>query len=163
MLTLPRIVERAAQPYVAIRQRVTIPFGPVIERVIPQLLGSVEREGIQSVGPVFFKYNIVAMPDLEIDFGVPVAAPVDGDGQLLGRLLPAGRYAEVTYWGHYDNLIEVNAVLIGWARQTGIAWDSAERPDGEHFTARVESYANSPDEEPDPDKWETTVAIKVKD
>lgn len=162
MLTLPRIVERPAQPYVAIRQRVTIPFGEVIGPIMGQLFGSLNAQAIQATGPVFFKHNIVAMPDLDMDFGVPVAAAVVASAPLVSGVLPAGRYAEVTYWGHYDNLIEVNAILIGWARQTGLVWDVTEGPDGDHFAARMEIYPNGPDDEPDPNKWETTVAIKLK-
>lgn len=163
MLTLPRIVERAAQPYVAIRQRVTIPFGEAIGPIMGQLFGSIEQQSIQATGPVFFKHNIVAMPDLEMDFGVPVAAAVTATAPLVSGVLPAGRYAELTYWGHYDNLMDVNAVLIGWAKQTGLAWDVTEGPDGDHFASRLEIYPNGPDDEPDPDRWETTVTIKLKD
>ncbi len=163
MLTLPKIVERAAQPYVAIRQRVTIPFGEAIGPIMGELFETINAKGIQTVGPAFFKYNIINMPELEIEFGAPVASPVAGDRRLISGTLPAGRYAELTYLGHYDNLMDVNAVLIGWAKQREIAWDSTEAPDGEHFAARLEIYPNSPEEEPNPDKWETTVAIKVKD
>lgn len=163
MLTLPTIVERAAQPYVAIRKRVTIPFDAVIGATMDAMFAAVKAKGLQPVGPAFFKYNIVNMPDLEIDFGVPVAAPVASDGQLIGGTLPAGRYAQTTYWGHYDNLMDVNALLIGWAREKGIAWDAATGSDGDHFAARFEIYPNSPEEEPDPDKWETTVAIKIRE
>jgi hypothetical protein len=59
--------------------------------------------------------------------------------------------------------MEVNALMIGWAREKGIAWDATDEPDGDHFAARMEIYHNSPDEEPDPEKWETTLRIKVKD
>ncbi|WP_055049028.1 GyrI-like domain-containing protein [Devosia sp. A16] len=163
MLTLPVIVERAEQPYVAIRRRVTIPFGEAIGPIMGQLFGAIDSQSIQASGPVFFKYNIVAMPELEIEFAVPTATKLPVASPLLSGVLPAGRYAQLTYWGHYDNLIEANAVLIGWARHKGIAWDATEAPDGDHFAARVEIYPNGPDDEPDPDKWETTVAIKVRD
>lgn len=163
MLTLPKVVERPAQPFVAVRRRVTIPFGEAIGPAMGELFEAMNAKGIQPAGPVFFKYNIVAMPDLEIDFAVQVAAPVANDGSLVTGVLPAGRFAELTYFGHYDNLIDANAVLIGWARLKAIAWDATEQPDGDHFAARIETYHNSPDEEPDPNKWETTVSIKVRD
>ncbi|OEO31254.1 hypothetical protein VW23_017135 [Devosia insulae DS-56] len=163
MLTLPTIVERAAQPYVAIRKRVTIPFDAVIGPTMDAMFAAVKAKALQPVGPAFFKYNIVNMPDLEIEFGVPVGTQVASDGQLIGGTLPAGRYAQTTYWGHYDNLMDVNAILIGWAKEKGLAWDAIAGNDGDHFAARLEIYPNSPDEEPDPDKWETTVAIKIRD
>ena len=163
MLTLPKIVERPAQPYVAIRQRVTIPFGDAIGPIMQSLFDAVKEQGIEPAGPVHHQHNIVAMPDLEMDFAVPVAGVVAATAPLVSGVLPAGRYAEMTYWGHYDNLLDVNAVLIGWAKHCGIVWDSTHAPDGEHFAARVEIYPNGPDDEPDPEKWETTLAIKIRD
>ncbi len=163
MLTLPAIVERPSQPYVAIRERVTIPFGPVVDRVMPELFATLKARGIAPAGPVFFKYNLVAMPDLEMEFGVPVATAVGAAGRLVAGMLPGGRYAQLTYWGHYDHLMDANAVLIGWAKEVGLVWDSVATADGERFASRFEMYPNSPDEEPDPSKWETTVAIKLRD
>ena len=163
MLTLPKLVARPAQPYVAIREKVVIPFNDAVDRVMPELFGTLKRKGIEGAGPVFFKYNIIKMPELEVEFAVPVATLVATDGRLVAGVLPAGRYAEVTYWGPYDKLMDVNAVLIGWARQCGIEWDVKEASDGDHFAARFEIYHNDPSEEPDPNKWETTVAIKVRD
>jgi len=148
---------------VAIRKRVTIPFDAVIGATMDAMFAAVKAKSLEAVGPAFFKYNIVNMPDLEIEFGVPVAAAPASDRQLVSGTLPAGRYAQTTYWGHYDNLMDVNAILIGWAREKGIVWDATTASDGDHFAARFEIYPNSPEEEPDPNKWETTVAIKIKD
>lgn len=161
MLTLPRIVDRPAQPYLAIRERVTMPFGETVGKVLPELFGTLAARGIAPTGPLFFKYNVVAMPDLEIEFGVPVAAPSVDEGRLVAGVLPAGRYAELTYRGHYDNLIDANAALISWAQQRGHSWDSTIEADGEHFAARLEIYTTDPDQVPDPENWETIVAIKV--
>ena len=163
MLTLPRINERSAQPYVAIREAVVLPFDDRIPPIMEELFQTLESMGVQPSGPVFFKHDIVKMPELVIEFGVPVATPIAAQGRLVAGMLPGGRFAETTYFGHYDNLMDVNAVLIGWARHTGLRWDSTEEPDGEHFAARLEIYHNSPEEEPDPEKWETTVSIKIAD
>ncbi|WP_374624642.1 GyrI-like domain-containing protein [Devosia sp.] len=163
MLTLPRTTERAAQPFVAVRRTVRIPFDADIAPAMAELFDVLRQKGIEPSGPVFFKYNIIRMPELEIDFAVPVAASVIDAGSLVSGILPPGRYAELTYWGHYDNLMDANAVLIGWAKEKGIAWDAHEAADGDHFACRMEIYPNGPDDEPDPAKWETTVAIKVKD
>lgn len=159
----PRIVERAAQPYAAVRRQVVMPFGGAIDEAMGTLFGGLEARGIQPAGAVFFKYNIVRMPELEIEFGVELAAPFAATGDLVGGTLPAGRYAELTYLGHYDHLIEANGALIDWARTEGLAFDMEARPDGDHFASRVEFYLNSPGEEPDPDKWRTVVAIKLRD
>ncbi len=163
MLTLPRIIEQPARHYVAVRRRVTMPFDADIGPAMGALFGALATCNIRTTGPIFFQYNLVAMPDLEIDFGAPVAEPVAAGGDLIAGVLPAGRYAETTYFGHYDNLMDVNAILIGWAKQKGIVWDATVGPDGDRFAARMEIYHNSPDEEPDTSRWQTTLMIKVRD
>lgn len=159
----PRIAERAAQPYVAVRRRVTIPFDDIVPQVLEALFGAMKAQGIEPDGPVIFKHNFINMPDLEMDFGVPVAVPATVRGGLVSGMLPAGRYAELTALGHYDDLIEANGALIDWARNSGLAFDVREAPEGDYFTARMEIYLNDPNEEPDPDKWETVVSIKLRD
>lgn len=163
MLTLPTIVERVAQPYVAIREQVSIPFEATIDRVMPELMERAKALGIEEPGPVFFKYNIIRMPELQVEFGVPTTQPLAGDDRLLSGVLPAGRYVSLTYWGHYDNLIEVTALLIGWAKQKGLEWDAETLADGDHFACRLETYTNDPSEEPDPAKWETVLEFKLRD
>jgi hypothetical protein len=46
MLTLPRIVERGPQPYVAIREQVTIPFNAAIDRAYGELFGWLDANGV---------------------------------------------------------------------------------------------------------------------
>ncbi len=80
----------------------------------------------------------------------------------MSGVLPAGRYAEITYFGPYDELVTVNGVLIGWAWQAGLVLDAQEDADGERFASRLEVYHSGPEDEPDPQKWQTTVTIKLK-
>lgn len=163
MLTLPRIVERDAQPYVAIRREVTLPFEAVIREVVPAIFGWLGAHGVAPAGPLFFNYRVVDMPRLEVEFGVPTQALVEGDDQVVAGMLPGGRYATLTYWGHYENLMDANAVLVGWAKQRGIAWDSRQTPRGDEFACRLEIYETDPEAEPDPEKWETVLAFKIAD
>jgi len=161
MLTLPTIIDRAAQPYIAIREKVTIPFNDAVDRVFGELFAWLSTKGIAPAGPAFMKYDLIDMPRLEIEFGVPLKTAVAGEGKLVPGTLPAGRYAESTYWGHYSNLMDFNAVMIGWAKEKGIRWDSKVAPEGEQFACRMEIYVTDPREEPDPEKWETQLVIKV--
>jgi effector-binding domain-containing protein len=163
MLTLPKIVERAAQPYFAIKQQVTIPFGETIGKIMPELDAWIAAHKVTTSGAPFFKYNVVKMPELEIEFGFPVAMPVAGDSRAMAGVLPAGRYASLTYWGPYDDLMEVTTMLIGWARQKELRWDARESPNGEIFASRLEIYHTDPMTEPDPQKWETELLFKLAD
>jgi effector-binding domain-containing protein len=101
------------------------------------------------------------MPEPELEFGVPTATPVAADGRVLAGVRPAGRYATVSYWGGYENLMDVNAVLIGWAREKSLKWDAVEAPAGDRYASRLEIYETDPKQEPDPARWKTEVAIKL--
>ena len=163
MIEGPTIVERAAEPYAGIRRRVTLPFDDVIPGIMQDLEAALSAHGLVPAGPVFFKHDVIDMPYLEMTFGVPLAAPAAPSGELVTGVLPAGRYGEVTYWGHYDGLMDANRDLIEWARANHITWDCEEKPDGDHFASRMEIYFNSPEEEPDPDKLKTIVTIRIAD
>lgn len=162
MLTLPKVVERPASPYVAVKAQVTLPFDDEIPAILGRLFSYLRQNRLEGTGQVFFKHNVVDMPHIEMEFGVPVEQVVEVPEGFVSGVLPAGRYAEITYFGPYDDLITVNAVLIGWARLAGLVFDSRQQADGEWFAHRTEICHNSP-EEPDPQKWQTTVAIKLKE
>ncbi|APH71083.1 GyrI-like domain-containing protein [Aquibium oceanicum] len=163
MLTLPSIVERPAVPFLALRRNVALPFDDEIPEIMDELFSALRACHASPAGPVFFKHNIVDMPALEMDFGVPVDSPPPAAGPLEAGILPAGRYAEITYLGAYDDLVTVNGVLIAWALRAGLVFDSVRKSDGEHFASRLEIYHNGLEEEADPSNWKTTVSIKLKD
>ncbi|MEY9199951.1 effector-binding domain-containing protein [Sinorhizobium fredii] len=162
MLTLPTIVERAAVSYVAVKKQVALPFDNEVPAILSELFAFVAMHQLEA-GAVFFKHNVIVMPEIEMEFAVPVDRLVRGQGSIVSGTLPAGRYAEVTYFGPYDDLLTVNGVLIGWALHAGIVFDSHQVGAGEWFAARSEIYHNSPAEEPNPQRLKTTVSIKLKD
>ena len=162
MITLPSLVDRSEQPYVAIRQKVSIPFTPVVDQVMPEVAGWLRARGVERLGPAIFRYNVVDMPRLDVELGFAPAKAIKGDERVQGNSLPAGRYATLTHWGHYEKLMEATAVLIGWARDKGFAWDSTSDESGEHFVSRFELYPNGPVDTADPEKWETQIFIKVR-
>lgn len=165
MLTLPKIIDRPAQPYVAVRASCSIAELP---KVAPKAIGEIHSwlaaKNVSPAGPLFFRYNVIDMARLmEIDIGFPTSSRVEGDGQVLSDILPAGRFASIVYRGPYDGLYDANAVLIGWAKERGIAWDVVETDDGDRFGCRVEIYRTDPREEPNPANWQTEVAIRLAD
>ena len=90
MITLPNLVERPEQPYVAIRQKVTMPFTPVIDQVMPEVAGWLQGRGVQRLGPAIFRYNLIDMPRLEVEMGFAPAQAIEGDERVLSKSLPAG-------------------------------------------------------------------------
>ena len=164
MSAAPQIVTRAEQPYVAIRGQVTMAeIGPFAGRT-GEVFGWLGARGLTPAGPPFLKYNVIdMMRQLEIDNGVPVAAPVDVDGDMVAGVLPAGRYATLTHVGHPSELVEATKALLDWAAGQGLTWDMSPDADGERWGSRLEIYLSDPREEPDMSKWVTQLAFRLAD
>ena len=162
-MTQPRLVEREATHYVSVAAEVRVPFGDAIGPLMDEAAGYLAGAGVEGFGPAVMKYDIIDMPRLEMRFGFVTPAPVTGNARVKPGILPGGKYVTLTYFGHYDNLEKVTGTVIDWASQNGIKWDSTGGPDGERFASRFEIYPNGPMDEPDPEKWETQIWIKVKD
>jgi effector-binding domain-containing protein len=166
MVTEPKFVDRNEQPYVGIRTRVNLTEmgSGVIPQLFKEVFGWLGTHGIPPSGAPFVRYHVINMTDkLDIEMGIPIAKAVPGDGRVTASVVPAGRYATLTYTGHYDGLYEANRVLIDWAKENGIAWDRWDDENGDAFRSRIEIYYNGPDMESDPAKWETEVTIKLTD
>lgn len=159
----PVVAERPAQPYVAIRAQVTMQtMDDILPPLQPQVFAWLRERDIPAAGPPFWKYNVIDMDRvLEVEVGVPVAAPVAGDDRVLAGVLPGGRYATVRYTGHPDGLIGVIASLREWASQEDLTWDMTNTPDGEQWAARLEIYETDPADEPDMTKWTTQLAFRL--
>ncbi len=78
----PAIVERAAQPYAALRRagEYSVRQGHRHEDHGAAVRRRSKRREFKALGAVIFKYNIVKMPELEIEFGFEVDN-AGGDGQ----------------------------------------------------------------------------------
>lgn len=164
MLT-PSVTERPAQPYVAIRAETTMQtMDTVLVPLFPQVFGWLAERGIPPVGPPFWKYNVIDMDGiLEVEVGVPVGEPADGDDRVLAGVLPAGQYATLRYTGHPDGIIDAVVVLRDWVGQENLTWDMTDTPAGERWGARLEIYETDPAEEPDMTKWTTLLAFRLAD
>lgn len=161
MMSEPSLQQRGAQPYAAIRIR--IPQSQ-ISSACPPLIGEVfawvAAQGLEPAGPPFFRYARME-PDAEtIDVGVPLArkATVTDDRVRTG-LLPAGRYAVLTYTGPYTGVPQAAQRLMSWVPQQGL--QQAVSP-GDQEMAYIEFYPTDPMREPDPQKWVTELALLVE-
>jgi effector-binding domain-containing protein len=98
---------------------------------------------------------------MELEFGVPITTDIEATGEFFIGELPAGRYATITHTGSYDELYDVTALLVGWAKERGVEWDSEPAGAGERFVSRVETYLNDPGETPE-DQLVTRLDFKVR-
>jgi effector-binding domain-containing protein len=113
----PRIENRAEQPYAGIRVAVTMAgFPAAADSTFPALFAWLASHGIAPAGAPFIRYHVIDMAaELQVEFGAPAAAPVEGDGQVQPGTVPAGRYLVLRHTGPYDQLIGANAALQDYA------------------------------------------------
>ena|SRR5690349_834054 len=163
MSSEPTIIDRPAQPYVAVRGLITMQTFHLIADRFPEVFGWLAQRGIEPTGAPFFKYNVIDMShEMQLEAGVPVAHAVVADGSMFGAELPAGRYVTLTHRGHPQELVGVTGGLLAWAAERGIEWDSAPSDRGEQWAARLEFQLTDPRVEPDMNKWETQLAFKIR-
>jgi effector-binding domain-containing protein len=156
MLGEPRVEQRDAQAYVAIRS--TVPrrdLPTAIPRDIGAVMAWLGSNGVAMGGAPFVRYRVVDMGrDLDIEVGVRVEREAGGGDGVDAGVLPAGRYATVVHTGPYDGLVEAHAALQAWAVEQGLELRRGEAG----FEVQLESYLTDPAEEPDLAKHETEVA-----
>ncbi len=164
MHTEPKIIMREAQPYVAMRRHVLLPFDDdTIDAILPRLWDWLAAHAVEPAGPAFLKYDLVdPQHGVDIEFGAPTAALLVPDAETVVGTLPAGRYASLTYHGHYRNLMPVTAELLHWMAARGESLDAQATPQGDRFAARLEIYTNDPREVLEPENWETVLAFKLR-
>jgi len=97
----PRIEMRSEQPYVGTRMVIAMRD---FECEIPAMASTVSRwldaHHIPVVGQPFLRYHVIDMPErMDVEFGMPTDGLHAVSGEVAGQLLPAGRYAVLTYMG----------------------------------------------------------------
>ncbi len=161
-MTEPRIVDRAAQPYVFITRRVPMSRMGELVPVHGQVFEFLGDRGESPAGAPFWKYNVIDMArELEIELGLPTSAVLTGEGEIRGAILPSGRYASVGHTGHPDELMEVTKRLLAWADAEGHEFDHSESDAGDQWASRLEFYETDPADEPDLNKWQHTLAFRL--
>jgi effector-binding domain-containing protein len=160
MTVKPAIIDRAEQPYAAVRGTVTKDtFNQVADR-FPEVFSWLAQRGIDPAGPPFFRYHLIGTAgQLEVEAGVPIATMVECTDGILCDRLPAGRYASITHIGHPDGLIPLTAELVGWASGHGLRAALRTTADGQTWGCRLEVLKTHPLEEPDPNLWETELVV----
>jgi effector-binding domain-containing protein len=160
----PRIEERTARDYAGIQATVPMTgISAAIDEAFPELFGWLARTGAVPAAPPFLRFLVIDMEALlQIELGVPVAAPMTASGRVRPGVLPAGRYVVLRHIGPYDGLIDANAALQQWAHDNGLEFDMRDTPEGSVWGSRFEEYITDPSAEPDPSKWETDVAYLLR-
>lgn len=165
MLTLPKIIDRPEQTYAFIDYTVRMDQMQVpADEGFSKLFSYLAAQGVGPTAAPFYNYRRINMAEtLDVEAGVPVdRIGVEGQGVRFGTI-PAGRFVTLSWHGHFDELEQVTAMLIGWVRLVGHRFDMTEAEDGDHFACRLEIYETDPSQVSDPRDWVTTLAFKLAD
>jgi effector-binding domain-containing protein len=159
----PRFEIRQQQYYAAIRAR-TSRRNLAIEapKVIAEVAKWLAKNRIAPGGPPLIRYLSIGNDEtVDVEIGIGTSEPAGG-GKVIGASLPRGRYLTTVHTGPYDRLVDTTAALLEWASQHGVAWDNQAGPTGTVWKSRVEHYLTDPEEQPDPERWETRLAFLTR-
>src|SRR5262245_24937794 len=114
-----------AQPLAAVRRRVLIgdvgrAWKPALDLVWEFLR---RHEGLRTDGHNCFLYHHAANGKaIDIDFGVQVIRPFEGEGEVICTETPAGEVAMATHIGSYSGLAAAHKAVHSWRAANGRAF-----------------------------------------
>lgn len=151
LIAPPAVEARPVQHYLGIRT--VTPFRGMLavrDQLLAELFDWLDRHELEMQN-AFLRLNVVDMQGpMDLEVGATLPTPAQGDGRVQPGLLPAGRYATLTY---RDHAIRANRELIEWAADNGIALDREDAPEGDRFACRYELYVTDPRTEPRKTRW----------
>lgn|SRR5262245_23628552 len=113
----------SAQPLAAVRRRVLIgdvgrAWGPALDLVWEFLR---RHKGLRSDGHNCFLYHHAAKGEtaMDVDFGVQVIRPFEGEGEISCTETPAGEVAMTTHIGSYAGLAGAHQAINSWRVAAG--------------------------------------------
>ena len=143
--------------------RVVTPFRgmfAVRDALMKELYSWLDQRGTD-FGHTFFRLHVIDMEGaMDIEVGVVTNRPVDGDDRVSAGVLPAGRYASLTY---VDHGLRANRALLEWVREQGLSLDRADSEAGDRFACRYELYLTDPRSERMKTRWRIELAMRLAD
>jgi effector-binding domain-containing protein len=116
----------SAQPLAAVRRRglsrdVGRLWKPALD-LVWEFLG--RHEGLRADGHNCFLYHYLPHGNaaMDMDFGVQVTRPFEGEGEVICAETPAGEVAMTTHVGSYANLAGAYDAIHSWRAATGRAF-----------------------------------------
>ncbi|HVE93199.1 MAG TPA: GyrI-like domain-containing protein [Actinomycetota bacterium] len=119
---------------------------------LPKVFGYIQSKGGAMSGPPFGLYHSFSDDKMDMEAGLPVEAPVEGEGEITSTTLPGGRVAATWHVGPYEQLAQAHESLRRWVDEQGL------RPAG----PPRDVFWTDPGQEPDPSKWRTEVVLPVE-
>jgi effector-binding domain-containing protein len=160
--TAPKIEYQAETHYMGIRKEVHFEgmFGKMglAEKELKKWF---KEHGIEASGGPFLRYHRIDMKGMmDMEFGIPVATPLEGTESIKAGIIPAGRYVSHIYTG---GGLKGNQVLMKWILENNLPMDTWTSEEGDHFASRYEQYLTDPKARIIKTKIDILLAIKLKD
>jgi uncharacterized protein YndB with AHSA1/START domain/effector-binding domain-containing protein len=146
LIGMPTVTE--TPPQLAATIHVTIPRSEIRTVMGPgltELMTAVKSQGVGPAGPWFTHHLKMDPATFDFEICVPVSAPVNRVGRVVGREIPSQKVVQTVYAGPYEELGNAWAQFNDWIEANG------------HRTALdfYESYPVGPESSPNSADWRT--------
>lgn len=158
----PGIDQRPARQYVGLR--IITPFEGMFaqaDKLFKELRQWVNEHGVADQGPYFLRYHVIDMQGpMDVEAGFVVTSTLPGDARVKQGVLPAGRYAHLTYSRY---ALRGNQALLIWMNEQQLEADRETIAAGDAFGCRYEAYLTDYRTEPRKKNWQVDLAIRLRD
>lgn len=160
----PQISSRGEQSYLGIRIQTPMKgMFAEVDKLRKELARWLADQAVDTGGAPFLRYHVIDMKgEMDVEYGIPInsQALAKADKRVKVGLLPAGRYAHLTYVGHG---LTGNKALLKFVQDNQLQLDRWTTEKGDAFASRLETYLTDPKVQPLKSRWEVEVAMKLKD
>ncbi len=147
--------ETVDQPIISVRGHTSTAGMPeFFQRAFVEEYGLLGRLGVRPAGPPFSVYHDpeFTVEDVDVEVAVPVAEPVESEGQVVGSVLPGGLVAFTLHVGPYDEIGGAYRALAEWTQSHGHEMSGPPR----------ECYLTDPGATPNPADYRTEIIWPLK-
>lgn len=164
MFTLPAKVRRKKHAFISIRSQLA--RRNLLRQSLlfySELRDFIATRAIDDAGPGFMRYLSIGRDgELDIEFGYMTGRLHPCGGPVRSGMLPSGTFVSAEWTGAYEKLPEVNAMLPGWARHSGVDLDITETDDATYYGCRAEIYHMTPLRTQDPSQYRTEIILLTR-
>lgn len=111
------------QPVIGIRSRTSIDkIKETMGNGYAALFGFLGQKQVPPVGPPMSIYYDEEMneDDFEVEPAVPVAGPVETEGEIKYHVLPGGKMATAMHMGPYETMKDTYEAMLKWFESEGL-------------------------------------------
>jgi effector-binding domain-containing protein len=153
MLNECKVVRREQVNTLCVRTRVPFEELPnAIGKAYGQEYGFIQDNNLEPIEFPYAAYFNMDMADLDVEIGVVISTPSEGNENVKGGIINEGEYLTIVHVGPYEECGPSYEDLEKWVRLNG----------REHTGVYYEFYHNDP-KEVKPEEIMTTIMVQLKE